>query len=182
MPAILTGPGFFGGGEARGLFSTVDAAPALLDAAAISVPESMAGHSILPVIRDRKASRRDEAFIQIRETQTGRALRTQRWKYSVTAEYDAARDRADTYREDFLYDLDNDPYELVNLAGMSAFRKVSDNMKQQLLAWIKSVEGATPQITAKTGVDPFQRLPAKGHGLSPERLMIDPYKSPLARD
>jgi arylsulfatase A-like enzyme len=118
-------------------------------------------------------------FIQISESETGRALRTQRWKYSVTAAYDEAQQRADVYREDFLYDLDNDPCELVNLAGMSTFRAVAEELKARLLCWIEDVEGARPMIVDAAGTDALQLIPAKGDGIPAERLGIDPYKSPL---
>jgi arylsulfatase A-like enzyme len=179
VPTMITGPGFIGGGEVRRLFSTVDVAPTLLDAAGIAVPETMTGRSIMPVVRDGRAPWRDEVFIQISESETGRALRTQRWKYSVTAAYDEAQQRADVYREAFLYDLDNDPCELVNLAGMSTFRAVADDLKARLLCWIEDVEGARPAIINAAGTDALQLIPAKGDGIPSERLGIDPYKSPL---
>lgn len=50
------------------------------------------------------------------------------------------------YRESELYDLDNDPYELRNLAGLDSYRGVSDRLKQRLLKRILSVEGETPEI------------------------------------
>ena len=118
-------------------------------------------------------------FIQISESQTGRALRTPRWKYAVTADYDEAQPRAETYREDFLYDLDNDPSELVNLAGMATFRGVADDLKARLLGWIEDVEGSRPAIVDAEAADPLQLMPAKGDGLPEERRGIDPYKSPL---
>ena len=50
------------------------------------------------------------------------------------------------YRENELYDLDNDPYELRNLAGLDSYRDISDRLKQRLLKHILSVEGETPEI------------------------------------
>ena len=179
VPTMITGPGFTGGGEVRALFSTIDIAPTLLDAAGIAVPASMEGKSILPVVRDKTAPWRSEAFIQLSESQTGRALRTQRWKYSVTAAYDHHRASAERYAEDCLYDLDNDPYELVNLAGMAPFRAVADDLKAKLLDQIGRVEGECPTIADAPGADPLQLMPARGAGVAPDRLAIDPYKSPL---
>ena len=179
VPTILTGPGFIGGGEVRALFSTVDIAPTLLDAAGLPIPPAMSGASILPVLRDRTARWREEAFIQLSESQTGRAIRTRRWKYAVTAPYDHDRQDADVYREDCLYDLDNDPYELTNLAGMATFREVADDMKARLSGWIGRIEGKTPAIETATGADPLQHIPHKGYGARAERRDIDPYKSPL---
>lgn len=179
VPTLIHGPGFMGGGQVSALFSTVDVAPTLLGGAGIDVPESMMGRSILPVVRDARAPWRDDVFFQISETETGRGVRTKRWKYAVTAPYDENRQDAEVYREVYLYDLDNDPYELVNLAGMSTFRPVADEMRDRLLGWIDRVEGKRPTIEALDGVDPFQRIPWRGAGVTPERQEIDPYRSPL---
>ena len=179
LPTILTGPGFFSGGEIRNLFSTIDVAPTLLDAAGLDKPSRMVGRSILPVIRDKSASWRDDLFIQISESQTGRALRTLRWKYAVTAPYDHDRQSSETYAEDALYDLDNDPYELVNLVGMAPFRQVADKLKSRLLANIQHIEGETPFIIDAPTRDPLQLMPNKGADVAASRLAIDPYKSPL---
>ena len=106
----------------------------------------MTGQSIMPVVRDARHLWRQDVFFQISETETGRALRTHRWKYGVTSEYDKDLASSDVYRESYLYDLDNDPYEMVNLVGMDAFREVADGLKGRLLAWIDEIEGATPTV------------------------------------
>lgn len=147
VPTMITGPGFMGGGQVRALFSTPDIAPTLIDAAGLSVPEEMDGRSILPVIRDARATWRDDVFFQISETETGRALRTHRWKYGVTADYDHASPDSASYAEAYLYDLDADPWEMVNLAGMDAFDTVTAELRARLLGWIERIEGTTPEIT-----------------------------------
>lgn len=155
VPTMITGPGFMGGGQVRALFSTPDIAPTLIEAAGLQVPETMTGSSVLPVIRDARAPWRDDTFFQISESETGRALRTRRWKYGVTADYDHNRPGATTYREVYLYDLDADPHELVNMIGMPAFRDLADDLKRRLLGWIERIEGETPEIVNAPPV--FQR-------------------------
>lgn len=147
VPTMLTGPGFNAGGQVRALFSTVDVAPTLIEAAGLAVPEGMVGRSIIPVVRDARAPWREDVFFQISETETGRALRTHRWKYGVTSEYDEDAPRSQVYREAYLYDLDSDPYEMVNLVGLTVFRDLADQLKSRLLAWIAEIEqGHTPEI------------------------------------
>lgn len=147
VPTMITGPGFMAGGQVRALFSTVDVAPTLIDAAGLVVPKEMTGRSVMPVVRDARALWRDDVFMQISETETGRALRTQRWKYGVTSEYHEDLPRSDVYREAYLYDLDSDPYEMVNLVGMDAFRGIADDLKARLLRWIAEIEeGHRPEI------------------------------------
>ncbi|HEY8596682.1 MAG TPA: sulfatase-like hydrolase/transferase [Devosiaceae bacterium] len=146
-PAMLTGPGFSGGGQVRGLFSIVDVAPTLIDAAGLEIPSQMAGRSVLPLVRDPRSEWRKDIFFQISESETGRAIRTHRWKYGVTADPGTKGPGATSYRESYLYDLEHDPWEQVNLAGMQSHRPVADHLKGRLLSWISEIEdGAAPEI------------------------------------
>ena len=129
------------------MVSLADYAPTLLDAAGLPVPAAMTGDSIMPLIEDPGSPWKASAFIQVSEAETGRAIRTQRWKYAVRAEnHDIARSRADAYAEAFLYDLDRDPYELDNLAGLASHRAIADELKAELLRWIERIEGEQPRI------------------------------------
>jgi arylsulfatase A-like enzyme len=144
IPAAACGPGFDGGGRVQQLVSLLDLAPTLLDAAGLVVPAQMSGRSALPLLRGgsggpsssgRSAAWPEEVFIQISESQVGRAVRTARWKYNVSApEKDGFRDPdAPVYEEEFLYDLKADPYELVNLIGLRSHREVATRMRGRLL-------------------------------------------------
>ncbi|MEZ4559755.1 MAG: sulfatase-like hydrolase/transferase [Caldilineaceae bacterium] len=115
LPTAIQGPGFDGGGRLNQLVSLVDLPPTLLDAAGLPIPESMEGRSILPLAqREDVADWPEEVFVQISEAQVGRAVRTKRWKYCVDApDKHGSRDPgADVYVEQYLYDLESDPYEL----------------------------------------------------------------------
>ena len=76
IPAVLSGPGFKGGGRIAELVSLLDLPPTLLDAAGIPVPEGMQGKSLLPLVQKRTVSWPEEVFVQISESQVGRAVRT----------------------------------------------------------------------------------------------------------
>jgi arylsulfatase A-like enzyme len=91
---------------------------------------------------------REEAFIQISEAQVGRAIRTDRWKYSVSApDKDGYRDMgSNRYVEEFLYDVQADPYELTNLIGFESHREVADRLSGRLVALIKAAGEAEPEI------------------------------------
>ena len=77
---------------------------------------------------------RDEVFIQISESEVGRAIRTRRWKYGVTAEGVDGYEHSDSdsYVETSLYDLQNDPYELNNLIGYDSHDNVAQLLKTKL--------------------------------------------------
>jgi len=148
IPTALQGPGLDGGGQIRQLVSLVDLPPTLLDAAGLDVPDAMQGRSVLPLVRGQTQGWPEEVFIQISESQVGRAVRTQRWKYSVVApDRDGGQDPdADRYVEEFLYDLEADPYELTNLIGLESHREVATVMRQRLVRRMAEVGEAEPAI------------------------------------
>jgi arylsulfatase A-like enzyme len=135
VPTVFQGPGFDSGGQIRHLVSLIDLPPTLLDAAGIAVPDTMDGRSILPLLRGQAADWPDEVLVQISESQVGRAIRTERWKYAVTApDKDPWDDSgAECYVEEFLYDLEADPYELNNLVGLDSFQAVAEDLRQRLV-------------------------------------------------
>ncbi len=135
VPTVLQGPGFDGGGQIRQLVSLIDLPPTLLDAAGIAVPETMDGRSILPLLRGEAEDWPDEVFVQISESQVGRAVRTARWKYAVSdPNKDPWEDSgSDCYVEEFLYDLQADPYELTNLIGLDAYQEATEDLRQRLI-------------------------------------------------
>ncbi len=135
IPAALCGSVFEGGGQVRELVSLVDLPPTLLDAAGLPIPDTMQGRSILPLLRGDKKGWPEEVFVQISEAQVGRAVRTRRWKYSVVApdRHGWQDPAADRYVEEFLYDLEADPYELTNLIGFESHREVADILRERLI-------------------------------------------------
>ena len=146
VPALLTGPGFTGGGRVTALTTLLDLMPSLLDASGLPVPEALEGESILPLLGD--ASGREAVFFQISESEVGRGLRTKRWKYSVTApDKDGFADaHADSYTESHLYDLEHDPYELHNLITYESHSEIREGLRQKLAHHINKVEGLPCEI------------------------------------
>lgn len=135
VPTMFYGGPFTGGGRLSQMVSLLDLPPTLLDAAGISVPGQMQGRSILPLLKDDAADWQDEVFIQISESQVGRAIRSKRWKYAVTApDKDGWNDMSsDHYVETELYDLLADPNELHNRAGCETHRHVADVLRSRLV-------------------------------------------------
>ena len=135
VPTMFYGGPFTGGGRLSQQVSLLDLPPTLLDAAGIPVPGQMQGRSILPLLKDDAADWQDEVFIQISESQVGRAIRSKRWKYAVTApDKDGWNDMSsDHYVESELYDLLADPNELHNRAGCETHRHVADVLRSRLI-------------------------------------------------
>jgi len=135
VPTMLHGGPFTGGGRISQLVSLIDLPPTLLDAAGIPVPDSMSGNSILPLVRGDAVDWQEEVFIQMSESQLGRAIRSKRWKYSVSAPNGDGWDDASSehYVESELYDLLADPEELHNRAGLKTHRAVCDVLRSRLI-------------------------------------------------
>jgi arylsulfatase A-like enzyme len=149
VPTAAIGPGFTGGGRLSQLVSLIDLPPTLLDAAGIAVPDEMQGRSLMPLLRRQSTDWPDDVFIQISETQVGRAIRTKRWKYAVSAPGLDGNTHAasNTYAEEYLYDLLADPHELNNLVGGDAYREAADVLRERLITRMIAAGEAAPVIT-----------------------------------
>lgn len=160
IPLAIDGGVFSGGGCLQGMVSLVDIAPTLLDACGIPVPGDMQGRSVMPLLRDRRAADwPDDIFVQISESQLGRSIRTRRWKYSVEApDRDPWNDSCSSrYVETFLYDLEHDPHELVNLIGYASHRKVADVMAERLKKRMAEIGEEVPEILPAPEIPSGQR-------------------------
>lgn len=116
------------------LVSLIDLPPTLLSFASIEKPDSMKGRPLQQLINGDNKDWEDVAFLQISESQVGRAIRTKRWKYSVRAFDKNGWDdsHSDVYNEEFLYDLENDPYERINLVKSKEYEEVRKKLAEIL--------------------------------------------------
>ncbi|WP_246067504.1 sulfatase-like hydrolase/transferase [Paenibacillus koleovorans] len=148
IPMALIGPGFNRRGKIREPITLLDVAPTLLDAANIPVPVELQGRSFLPLVRHEEIPWPEEAFIQISQTELGRAIRTEKWKYGVVAsDKDPWLDpSSDTYEEVYLYNLISDPYELHNLAGYPSHAEISNSLRQRLIERMVEAGESAPVI------------------------------------
>ncbi len=148
LPCAFRGPGFDGRGQVQELVSLIDLSPTLLDAAGIEIPEHMEGNSIMPLLRGEKDGWQDDIFAQISESEVGRVIRTKRWKYGVTAlEADGWNDASSShYVEQYLYDLEYDPYELCNLAGLPSHHRTAEVLRERLLKRMTAIGEEEPII------------------------------------
>lgn len=149
VPTALWGERFMGGGRVDNLTSLLDLPPTLLEAANIEVPDNLPGRSLLPLLRGKRDARPNDVYIQISESELGRALRTSRYKYGVTAlDADPNQDMNSlNYNESYLYDLQADPYELDNLIGTVSYRHIADELSKRLRQ--RMIEAGEPEPTIK---------------------------------
>ena len=132
-PLIIRGGPFQGGKKEDRLVSLIDLPPTMLDLAGIPIPKSYMGHSLVRELTGEEPER-DCVFIQISESQCGRAIRTKQYKYSVRALSPTGYTihRSPVYFEDYLYDLTKDPIEKNNLIKDRSYAFVRQKMKKLL--------------------------------------------------
>jgi uncharacterized sulfatase len=154
IPMIINGPGFRGGKVPDALTSLIDLSPTIVTAAGMTPPQAMRGKPLQGLVTEQGTDWREEVFLQISESQCGRAIRTERWKYSVRAPNTSGRDPAsELYVEDFLYDLEADPFEHDNLVRAPEFADVRQALAQTLKQYILEVEQMEPQILSQADYD-----------------------------
>jgi arylsulfatase A-like enzyme len=119
IPLVIQGPGFNRSLSVPELTSEIDIAPTLLQAAGLPIPATMQGRSFLPLLDRKVEGWPNEVYVQISETQTGRALRTPQWTYAVVDPRSGRTSAAasDQYEEYQMYNNFDDPHQLLNLAG-----------------------------------------------------------------
>lgn len=163
VPMAFWGPGFNGGGQITEAAGLINLAPTLLDAAGIAIPKTMQADSLAGLLggqgqrRETAAAWPEEAFIQFGDegVRTGRALRTNRWKYAVSIPEGAAPSRhSEVYVETHLYDLRSDPYELDNLIGLESHSKVREHFRRRLAAWLEKAGEPAASIVEVSSTRP----------------------------
>ena len=167
VPFIARLPGRIAPGTRSGaLVSSVDMMPTLLGMADVPVPGGVQGMDQSHVLTGKPGPRNDSVYLQIlgpgwphRGEWVGywRGIRTGRWVY--------ARWHADQ-RDTLLFDRRDDPFEMKNLAGDPAYRRIQEDCEARLRRWM-----------AETG-DPFDtgpRDPETGMLLLGQRFNDEKY-------
>jgi arylsulfatase A-like enzyme len=108
VPLIFAGPGIRSGQRTRAYAYLFDVFPTLCDLAGIDVPESVDGNSLKPLLDGSGTAGRETLYFAYTDTQ--RAVKDQRFKLIETA---VGGEHVMTQ----LFDIQNDPWELENLAG-----------------------------------------------------------------
>ena len=141
IPLIIKGGKFVGGESVKDIVSLIDLPATLLDMANIEIPKTYSGISLQSDVK------RDHAFIQISESQVGRAIRTKDYLYSIRAVgIGYIKAKAKVYFEDYLYDVNNDPCQKVNLIKDKKYKEIRNTLKAQIQAQMVEIGEANPII------------------------------------
>jgi len=118
-PLLIRGPGVPAGQRSAALVNAVDLVPLFYNACGLEPPHTLEGVDLRPLFTDPSGSVQDAVFSEI----SGRAMvQTARHKYAHYIDGSAE-----------LYDLEDDPDELENLAGTPASREVECELRGRLL-------------------------------------------------
>lgn len=133
IPFIARLPGGANGAVSQSLVSHLDIIPTILDLAGVEAPASLHGQSILPVLKDPEARVHDCVMTNFHRFSINFDLFGSFYpiRCATGERYKLVLNLLDT---DELYDLDNDPYELVNLIDDPAHAEARDRMHDWILA------------------------------------------------
>lgn len=150
-PLIIKGADFVGGKRINEMTSLIDLPATLLSLGGIEIPESYRGFDLKKIAGG--SEKRECVFMQISESQIGRAIRTPQYKYSVRGLGNGfLHGSSVVYVEEYLYDLENDPLEKHNLVKDKAYSIVRKNLCKMLKAEMKNAGEKTPVVLPAVSV------------------------------
>ncbi len=129
VPLIFAGPGISATGQvAPTPVGHVDLYPTLAELCQVAPSDNLQGQSLVPMLKNPREQGRGWALTQVRRNRNqgrffGYSLRTPRWRYT---EWDGGQQGRE------LYDHQNDPRELTNLASLGEHQEVMAQLSRQL--------------------------------------------------
>lgn len=150
VPLIIAAPGMSKKGTvSHDPVGLIDVYPTLTELCAVKAPQNLQGQSLVPMLKNPQATGRGWTLCQVRRGNKkhrffGYSLRTQRWRYTEWAEGRQGRE---------LYDHENDPKELKNLAHDPIYAATITQLSQQLYQAVAETfpaSGKTPQLRPAT--------------------------------
>jgi arylsulfatase A-like enzyme len=135
VPLILAGPGI-PQNERRDAFAYLfDLFPTLCELTGVEVPVSVEGRSLVPVLQDAAAPLRETVFCAY--TDKHRSVRNRRFKLIEYVVNGGRRTQ--------LFDLQSDPWELVNLAHDPGYAEPLAELRQEMVRWRDDWDDAESQ-------------------------------------
>ncbi len=125
VPLVITGPGIPANMKSNAQCYLRDLFPTCCDLAGITIPPTVQGRSLAPVLHDKVAHVYD--FVVTCFTDTQRAIRDERWKFIRYPKAERVQ----------LFDLRSDPFEMRNLADDPASSAILTKLSAQLDQWLK---------------------------------------------
>ena len=131
VPMIVAGPGIKRRIDSN-LVLNIDLAPTILELAQVEIPNNMHGRSLVPLLKGKHVKWRQSFLYEAPTPSLGSrplsALRTHRYKFVQT--YDIDEPQQVVFEE--LYDLEQDPKEMKNLAGDAGCAETTRKLRTEL--------------------------------------------------
>ncbi|MCA9263906.1 MAG: DUF4976 domain-containing protein, partial [Planctomycetales bacterium] len=131
-PLIMAGPDIPAGVESFSFTYLFDVYPTICDLLGVDPPEGLAGHSLRPLFDSPETQVRDSVFLAYRNLM--RSVRDQRWKLLKYPQVNHTQ----------LFDLENDPDEMHNLANDPAQADRLAQLTQKMAEWQMKVGDKQP--------------------------------------
>jgi arylsulfatase A-like enzyme len=139
-PLIFAGPAI-PKGETQALVYLLDLFPTVCDLVGTQIPDGLDGKSLKPVIEGKSPGVRDTLFLSYRDVQ--RAVRDSRYKLICYPHVNVTQ----------LFDLQNDPDELTNLADRPDQAERAKSLTAEMQRWQREL-GDTAPLTVERPQNP----------------------------
>ena len=147
-PLFVSGPGI-PKGESDALVYLYDIFPTVCELNDIDVPKGLDGQSLASIIDGKQKSVRETLFTSYKQVM--RSVRDDRWKLIRYPHINRSQ----------LFDLENDPHELKDLAGSASGKQHVQRLMSKMSAWQKHV-GDTQPLTSENPQDETFTPPKPG--------------------
>lgn len=131
VPLIFSGPGIPKGQKRDALCYLLDVFPTLCELADVTIPSSVEGKSLVPVMRSSKQQVRETLYFAYRDFQ--RAVRDRRYKLIEYVVAPSKRNNWKSTRQTQLFDLLSDPDEMTNLADDPAYAGQLKRLRKEMV-------------------------------------------------
>ncbi len=154
-PLLMRWPDHIEAGRStQALVEFIDIAPTVLDFCRVTIPTSVQGKSMAPLVRGERDRHRERVVVEYSENEEA-MIRTARWKFIYGT---GKRERQDGYatgrplpgRTIRLYDEESDPDETTNLASKPEHARLIDEFTAQLADHMKRT-ARQPELIPKDG-------------------------------
>lgn len=150
VPLVIRWPGRVKPGRTAALAQLMDVYPTVVEAGGGKMTPGRFARSLLPVAEGRQGAVREEVLSEIgKAPPLGLMLRNGRHKWWCEG------------GADFLFDLEADPWEQANLAGLPEHRELLDRMRLRMLALLRSTQVNLAE-GAKSKVERMREAEARG--------------------
>lgn len=147
-PLLIKWPGNIPNGKViDALASNIDILPTLLDFAGVSIPEGIDGVSLKSTILNKYqcmdnngefSDARDKIFISVMGS--GFVVRKGYWKFVLNCGAGNAVSMVKERQMDELYNMEEDIWEIANLAYIPEYVEIVDELKEEIFSWLKDTD------------------------------------------